>query len=104
MKYQLVLQWHCDADMADLHRLVEIEDTLLVRLPTGSGEVDGHDIGSKEMNIFILTNEPLRCFERVKAILGKEDAWANIRVAYRELAGENYAILWPPDLTEFAVA
>ena len=56
------------------------------------------------MNIFILTNEPVLCFERIKATLGKEEAWANIRVAYREVTGDNFTVLWPPSLTEFDVA
>ena len=55
MKYSLVLQW-APSSTLDYDRLIEIEDDLTERLPECM--VDGHDLGSDEMNIFIFTDDP----------------------------------------------
>jgi hypothetical protein len=99
MKYQLVLQWPAYS-IRDYDAMIEVEDVLVKRLTTDS-EVDGHDAGSREVNIFIHTNDPARTFHEVKTILGSRDFWLDARVGYRELAGSEYTILWPKDLTEF---
>ena len=56
-KFQLVLQWPSDSSTGDFDRLMAIEET--VRASIGElGVVDGHDIGAREMNIFIWADEP----------------------------------------------
>lgn len=101
MKYQLVLQWPASS-IDDYDALIDIEDVLIGRL-SGANEVDGHDAGSGEMNIFILTDNPTGTFSEVQSILGSRDFWVDARVAYRETAGEEYVVLWPRNLTEFKV-
>src|SRR5947209_5984404 len=101
MKYQLVLQWPASS-IKDYDALIEIEDALIEKLPE-KNEVDGHDAGSGEMNIFIRTNDPKRTFEAAKSILGTRDFWVDARVAYRRLQGSQYTILWPPNLSRFTV-
>jgi hypothetical protein len=103
MKYQLVLQWPCQPGAADYDQLVSMEEAIAECLSSES-EVDGHDIGSGEMNIFVLTDEPILSFERIKEVLGKYHAWTDVRIAYREASGDMYTILWPAHLTEFRVA
>ena len=56
MKYQLVLQFSADS-LTDYDRLVSLEDKLIEEL-SGSANIDGHDFGSGEFNIFILSDEP----------------------------------------------
>jgi hypothetical protein len=102
MKYQLVLQWPASS-IKDYDAMIEVEDALIERLTEGS-EVDGHDAGSGEVNIFIRTDDPSRAFNEVKRVLGSRDFWVDARVAYREVARTRYTILWPKDLTEFKVA
>src|SRR5258708_2469653 len=102
MEYQLVLQWRT-ATLPDFDRLIEIEDLLIEHI-ADYGEVDGHDIGRNEMNIFIVTDDPKQSFERVKSILKHLDVWFTVRAAYRELLGSAYTILWPKDLTEFEMS
>jgi hypothetical protein len=80
-----------------------MENELTENLSKGS-EVDGHDAGSGEVNIFILTDDPELAFSEAKAILGNSDRWLSIRVAYRELAKSRYITLWPEDLTDFRIA
>lgn len=82
--------------------MIEIEDVLLRRL--SSGKVDGHDAGSGEVNIFIHTDHPVLAFQEAKDVLGSRDFWVEARVAYREIAKDEFTILWPKGLTDFEVA
>ena len=92
MKYQLVLQFEA-SNIDEFDQLVELEDSFENVLGE-SHEVDGHDFGSGEMNIFIHTNEPKEAFEIIKnkliPTMGKD-----FTAAFRELSGENYTVLWP---------
>jgi hypothetical protein len=101
MKYQLVLQWPAST-IAAYDALVEFEDMLRENLSEES-RVDGHDLGSGEMNIFILTNKPESTFESAKDILQSQALWTQARASYREIDGDDYTILWPADLKKFKV-
>jgi hypothetical protein len=50
MKYQLVLQFQAES-VQEFDELVVLEDLLAEKLPLDS-EVDGHDFGSGEFNLF----------------------------------------------------
>lgn len=101
MKYQLVLQWS-GSSIKDYDEMIAIEDKLIENLSKGS-KVDGHDAGSGEVNIFILTDDPALTFSEAKDILGNSDRWMSVRAAYREITKDHYTILWPEDLTDFDV-
>jgi hypothetical protein len=101
MKYQLVLQWPASS-IKDYDAMIEVEDALAEKL-SKAHDVDGHDAGSGEVNIFIRTGDPKCAFNEAKGILGTRDFWVDARVAFREVAGSEYTILWPKDLTEFKV-
>ena len=102
MNYQLVLQF--DASNAeDLDLLIEIEDRL-ERALGSSHEVDGHDYGSGEMNIFIHTNSPYDAFDVIKRNLTSNEI-KFMKAAFRGLEGEIYSVLWPEGFSgEFKVA
>ena len=102
MKYQLVLQWPAST-IADYDAMVAIEGLLIEGL-SNDNQVDGHDVGSGEINIFIITNNPERAFSEVRRVLGERDIWSDARVAYREVAKTEYTPLWPSDLKDFSVA
>lgn len=101
VKYQLVLQWSLSPDR-DFDFLVEIEDLLIESL-SNLHEVDGHDIGSGEGNVFILTNNPLMAFDEVKMALKDSPLWSDLKVAYRGLQENEYRILYPEGLTTFSI-
>lgn len=87
----------------DIDWIASTEDKLEESLP--DAEIDGHDIGSGEINIFIHTNDPLNTFKMAKNVLeeGGLDL-ENIKMAYRELSSEKYIPLWPENLVDFNVA
>jgi hypothetical protein len=101
MKFQVVLQWRA-SDMADYDGMVEIEELLIEKL-TDQFEVDGHDFGSDEANIFVRTDDTRRAFEEIKTILSGHELWPDVRIAYRQVDGTAYCMLWPPGATAFNV-
>ena len=81
--------------------MVELEDTLIGCL-SNLGEVDGHDAGSGEMNIFIHTDEPTVAFQRIKHLLGGVDL-SDAKAAFREMGKDDFTILYPTGLNHFAI-
>ena len=78
--------------------------TSLGRNPrSSSGEVDGHDFGAGECNIFILKNDPRSAFEYVKEHLFNEED-ADWKAAFRDVNQESFTVLWPSTETTFEIA
>ena len=103
VSYQLVFQFPGDS-LADYDAMVALEEQLIAVFGH-SAQVDGHDSGSGESNIFVLTDHPASTFEQARPSLERAGCLASVRVAYRDLAGEDYTVLWPEGSTEeFAVA
>lgn len=101
MKYQLVVQWPAHS-INDYDSLIEAENLLLDHL-SAMHEVDGHDAGASQVNIFIQTDDFLKAFEEVKVVLQHGDLWTGVRIAYREIKDTEYIILWPETLIDFHV-
>lgn len=101
MKYQLVIQFPEDL-YGYLDWIADFEDRLDESIT--DAEVDGHDIGSGQINIFIHSNDPVDTFQIIKNILEKEYfILENIKVAYREIGKDQYIPLWPKNLIDFDV-
>jgi hypothetical protein len=83
--------------------LAPLEGLLVENLPSHS-VVDGHDCGSGEFNIFILTDQPREGFDAAENTIHHYRPLQSLRAAYRELGQNNFVILWPPDLREFTIA
>lgn len=66
-------------------------------------EVDGHDFGSGQMNVFIHTDMPTVAFEAARSILESWGMRSDFRAAFRDAEGEEFTVLWPPGLAEFEV-
>lgn len=92
MKYQLVLQFPVTSDN-DFDKLVELEDEIDAKIGD-EHEVDGHDFGSGEMNIFIFTNNVTEAFARIQQIISMS-ADPGFKVACRHVDEEEYHLLWP---------
>jgi hypothetical protein len=91
MKYVFVIQWP-GSSMEDYDEMVAIEN-LLISSVSKNSRVDGHDVGSDEVNIFIETNDPQRLYDEVRSLLG----------SYRSMEGDAYTVLWPKNLRDFDV-
>jgi hypothetical protein len=101
MKYHLVLQLPFSSikDYKDMVQLEEIIEGGLGDL----GEVDRHDAGSGEMNIFIHTDNPKAAFDRIQQHLGTSDFMPDLKAAFRVIGEDEYTILHPAGLTHFDV-
>ncbi len=62
-----------------------------------SADVDGHDVGIGEMNIFVLTPDPVSTFRTVKPVLQRNKYLEKVVVAYRNVEDENYTVIFPAD-------
>jgi hypothetical protein len=103
MDHQLVLQFKGE-NFLDLDALVSLEDKLQEVIEQ-IGDVDGHDMGSGEANIFVLTADPIATFERAKPLLSEASLLNTVRAAYRDVRSDVFTVLWPERSTEaFVVA
>jgi hypothetical protein len=93
MDYQLVLQFRSDS-LGDFDTMVALEDELTEQLGD-SADVDGHDFGSGTGNIFIFTSDPAVTFQRVRPVLERREQLQAVTVAYREVEGEQFTVIWP---------
>ena len=101
-RYQLVVQIK-PAISDDFNRLVSWEDAIIAHLAT-TAEVDGHDMGAGEFNIFIYTDDPSGTFRRIQGLPETRLLSASMMVAYRPIDGDEYVVLWPRDSARFNIA
>lgn len=103
MKYQLVLQFPCHT-IEDYDALIEFEDKLIDSVALrGMVNVDGHDSGSSEMNLFLHTNDPAESFRKIMAHV-ESPLLNEMKAGFRELNQEaDYQPIWPEQLTEFTI-
>ena len=99
MKYQFVLQF--PENKIDFSILTEVEDDLSNILK--NDQVDGHDIGSGQVNFFILTDNPNEAFKKIKQYLIDKELLIYAKAAYRPMEGKKYCILYPKSLKEFKI-
>ncbi len=98
----LVLQLPAHS-LKDYDALIELENQIIEVLGN-VGEVDGHDMGAGEINIFVRTDQPVVAFETIKCSLGTQDFLPDIKAACRDVGGEHYTVIHPPGLDHFAIA
>jgi len=99
--YLLTLQFD-ENDMSDFDWLVKLENKLIDSL-SSDDEVDGHDIGQGEMNIFILSRNPEQTFTEIQSQFKELMKRDDFRCAYRPQNSNEYTPLWPKDLISFSV-
>ena len=101
VSYMLVIQWNSDA-FTDFDSMIRTEDALCQGL-SEPHEVDGHDSGTGQTNIFVATDAPQSALPEIKTILQAEGRWDGVRIAFRPGYGDGYSVLWPESLREFQV-
>jgi len=65
--------------------------------------VDGHDIGSGEMNVFIFTNDAKAAFDTTMSLIRAGDL-KELVAGYRKFEEEDYTPMSPPGLECFRVS
>ena len=101
--HQLVIQFP-ESAFADFDDLVRYEDALIDSLGDAH-EMDGHDIGSGEVNFFVFTDDPAIALRVIRdARGGVLLSHPEVRAASRLVEGEVYEPLWPlGDEREFTI-
>jgi hypothetical protein len=99
---ELVLQLPGES-VGDYDALIELE-SILAKGFEQLGEIDGHDMGMGEMNIFIRTDNPRLAFERAMILLGTKDFMSAMKAAYRNVGQDNFTILHPAELRNFNIS
>jgi hypothetical protein len=102
MKYQLVLQMPF-ATLTDYDDLIRFENAVTSEIGA-LGNVDGHDAGSREMNVFLFTDDPQSAFNRIRPIADALGLLPKLVAAYRETESEDYDVVYPPGRPDFTVA
>ena len=74
--------------------MIALENEMIEALGT-SAEVEGHDCGSGEMNIFIHTDEPNKTFNQIRPVVAQKELLQNLVAAYREFSDGKFTVLWP---------
>ena len=96
MKNQLVIQFTA-SENDDFDSFIEIEEEIINSIAP-EHEVDGHDFGMSEFNIFIITNNPQEASSlAIKAIPARHKK--NVKMAYRSTDDESYTVMYPFDFT-----
>lgn len=98
----MVLQWRGDGQLS-FDILVELEDVLIAGLGD-MGDVDGHDMGLSEFNIFIMTDDPKSCFQRCLLILHGSGYEQGLAAGFSGEDDETYTSLWPEGAVNFCVS
>jgi hypothetical protein len=103
MDYQLVLQVQGES-LADFDAMMNLEQDLTLQL-SDVAEIDGHDMGCDEINIFILTSNPVSVFTHAKPVLERHGFLAHIKSGFRLLTEDTYTSIWPQNSKDkFSVA
>jgi len=100
--YQLVFQLR-GSSVLDFEEMIALEEELESAIGD-LGNVDGHDLGQGEMNIFVHTASPVRLFETVRSLPLVARAMPRLKVAFRPLDGDAYEVLHPSGTYRFTVA
>jgi hypothetical protein len=82
-----------------LETLVNLEDAVAEVLGEAV-DVDGHEIGSDEANIFLWAHDPIGTIAKLLPLLEQGGPLADARVAYRATGEDTYRVLWPRDSSE----
>lgn len=101
MEYLLVLQLP-SSSTDDFDLLIALEDAITESIGDFA-TVDGHDMGSGEMNIFLFTQDPKLAFERIRVIPSVASYMSKMRVGYRAISENEYTPIYPHGLDHFAV-
>ncbi|RDS86354.1 hypothetical protein [Dyella psychrodurans] len=93
MEYQLVIKfWR--KSLADEVFLTAVEGKLKEALGAAV-ELEGYDVGPKEINLFMLASDPRLSFRRAKDVLEELGVLNGMSAAFRVVGGNSFTSIWP---------
>jgi hypothetical protein len=98
-KFQMALQFK---EELGFDKLIEMEDLIRKHFDQ-EADIDGHDIGSGEMNIFIYTNFPEDLLKKILVLPELQTEISEMKAAYRKIHGNIYTCMWPTTLKSFNI-
>ena len=78
---------------SDLDDLISLEEKLISAVGS-RGNVDGHDVGAGEANIFILTEVPIEVLRDCIPVV-QQSPFSAFTAGYRDLKSDSYERMWP---------
>ena len=92
-RYQLIFRIR-KASLQQADDVERLERALAERLGD-SAELDGHDAGKRDIDIFINTADPAAAFRNSKVALESLELLDRVVVAHRLEGGARFTVLWP---------
>jgi hypothetical protein len=93
MNYQLVIKfWR--KSLEDETFLSTIQSELKAALGD-TAELDGYDVGAKEINLFVVTPDPKQSFRRINTVLQSREIVQGVSAASRLVGGAHFTSIWP---------
>jgi hypothetical protein len=93
MNYQLVIKfWRKSLEDETIVSKIQSE---LKSVLGDSAELDGYDIGAKEINLFVVTPDPKQSFRRINAVLEHRGIVQGVSAASRLVGGAHFTSIWP---------
>jgi hypothetical protein len=93
MDYQLVIKfWRKSLESEAFLATIEHE---LEQVLGRTAVTDGYDVGDKEINLFVLTDDPRHSFRRAKDVLEKLGVTHGVSAAFRLVGGARFTSIWP---------
>ncbi|MFP7721727.1 hypothetical protein [Lysobacter sp. A3-1-A15] len=93
MDYQLVIKfWRKSLDGEAFLESLESE---LGQALGSSAVLEGYDVSPKEINLFMLTQDPRQSFRRSRDVLTRLGVENGVSAAYRLQGGARFTPVWP---------
>ena len=93
MDYQLVIKfWRKSLESEAF--LAEIENEAQGVLGS-TAKVDGYDVSTDEINLFVITPDPKHSFRRINRVLENRAIVRGVSAAYRLVGGAQFTSIWP---------
>ncbi len=103
-EFELVIQFPLGGDdLAGFDAIAGFEEALEDWLASDS-DVDGHDVGSGEMNVFVHTDDPVTTLQLIQLLLERTGLGAaEYRAGFRRFGEDRFTPAWPAELESFRV-
>jgi len=92
MQYQLIFRFRKSSlERPDIESL----ERALTESLGDAVQLDGHDIGPRDVNLFLMTPDPAATFRRSKPAPEQLALLDKVTAAYRVEGGARFTVIWP---------